>query len=89
MKEYIKSKIKILMSLHNTKDIYKLCEIYNINIIDCDIKLKGLFLVIKNDDFIFLKKGLSPQEREDKLIHEFAHFMLHRNEILNQNNKIT
>lgn len=85
MENYIKEQIKILMLLHNTKDIYFLCEYYKIHILYNNFILKGSFFIDKNNtNFIFLKKGLSPQEEIDILIHEFGHFILHRQYLLNR-----
>lgn len=87
MKAYIKNKVKILMLLHCTKDIYFLCNHYGINILEGDFSVKGIFFVdINNINFIFLKKSLSKQEKGDILIHEFAHFILHHRVSLNNSN---
>lgn len=85
MENYIKEQIKILMLLHNTKDIYFLCEYYKIHILYNNFILKGSFFIDENNtNFIFLKKGLSSQEEIDILIHEFGHFILHRQYLLNR-----
>ena len=85
MENYIKEQIKILMLLHNTKDIYFLCEYYKIHILYNNFVLKGSFFIDENNtNFIFLKKGLSSQEEIDILIHEFGHFILHRQYLLNR-----
>ncbi|AMD95898.1 ImmA/IrrE family metallo-endopeptidase [Leptotrichia sp. oral taxon 847] len=81
---YIKKRIRILMTLHNTKDIYFLCNHYKINILEGNFNIKGIFFIDTNKvNFIFLKKSLSKQEKIDILIHEFAHFILHRQILLN------
>lgn len=83
MENYIKEQIKILMLLHNTKNIYFLCRHYKIHILYN--VLKGSFFIDENNtNFIFLKKGLSSQEEIDILIHEFGHFILHRQYLLNR-----
>ena len=85
MKNYIKKQIRILMILHNTKDIYVLCEHYKIYIVYGNFDLKGAFFIDENNtSFIFLRKGLSPQEEINILIHEFGHFMLHKQYLLNR-----
>jgi hypothetical protein len=85
MKNYIKKQIRILMLLHNTKDIYFLCKYYKIYILYNNFVLKGSFFIDENNtNFIFLRKGLSSQEKIDILIHEFGHFILHRQYLLNR-----
>ena len=85
MKSYIKRQISILMILHNTKDIYVLCEYYKIHILYGNFDLKGAFFIDENNtNFIFLRKGLSSQEEVDILIHEFGHFILHKEYLLNR-----
>ena len=85
MRNYIKTQVRILMLLHNTKDIYFLCNHYKINILEGNFNVKGIFFVNTNsDNYIFLKNSLSEQEKIDILIHEFAHFILHRHILLNR-----
>ena len=85
MKNYIKKQIRILMLLHNTKDIYFLCKYYKIYILYNNFVLKGSFFIDENNtNFIFLRKRLSSQEKIDILIHEFGHFILHRQYLLNR-----
>ena len=85
MKSYIKRQISILMILHNTKDIYVLCEYYKIHILYVNFDLKGAFFIDENNtSFIFLRKGLSSQEEINILIHEFGHFILHKQYLLNR-----
>ncbi len=78
MKEYIKNKVKILVETNKTKDIYKLCNIYDVNILYVDTEKKGVFLPDGNNNFILVNKDLSLQEEERVIIHEFSHFVLHR-----------
>ena len=85
MENYIKEQIRILMLLHNTKDIYFLCKYYKIYILYNNFVLKGSFFIDENNtNFIFLRKGLSSQGEIDILIHEFGHFILHRQYLLNR-----
>ena len=85
MKDNVKRQVRILMLLHKTKDIYALCNYYKIYILYGNFLFKGAFFIDKNNkDFIFLKKGLSSQEEIDILIHEFGHFMLHKQYLLNR-----
>lgn len=85
MKDNVKSQVRILMFLHKTKDIYALCRHYKIHILYSNFSLKGAFFIDENNtNFIFLRKGLSCQEEIDILIHEFGHFMLHKEYLLNR-----
>jgi hypothetical protein len=88
MKNYIKEQIRILMLLHNTKDIYFLCKYYKIHILYGNFLFKGAFFIDKNNkNFIFLKEGLSSQEKIDILIHEFGHFILHKQYLLSRRSR--
>ena len=58
---------------------------YKIYILYGNFDLKGAFFIDENNtSFIFLRKGLSPQEEINILIHEFGHFMLHKQYLLNR-----
>lgn len=82
---YIKTQVKILMLLHNTKDIYFLCNYYKISILYENITCKGIFYIDeKSTNFIFFKKGLTSQEEIDILIHEFGHYILHKKYLLHR-----
>ncbi len=82
MKFYIKNKVKTLVEKYD-KNIYKLCDIYNIIILYVDWKNeKGLFYIDENNNyFICIKNTLSEEEKENIIIHEFAHYILHKEEI--------
>ena len=85
MKDNVKRQVRILMFLHKTKDIYALCNYYKIYIMYGNFSLKGAFFIDENNtNFIFLRKGLSYQEEVDILIHEFGHFILHKEYLLNR-----
>ena len=85
MKDNVKRQVRILMFLHKMKDIYALCRYYKIHILYSNFSLKGAFFIDENNtNFIFLRKGLSSQEEVDILIHEFGHFILHKEYLLNR-----
>ena len=84
MKNKIKQTAKKLIRLHNTKDIYKLYEYYGINIIYGNFKIKGCFFMNGNNYFVAINKKLSIKKKEIILIHEFAHFIFHKNYLLHR-----
>ena len=84
MRNNIKQTAKNLIRLHNTKDIYKLYEYYRINIIDGKLKIKGCFFMNGNNYFVAINKKLSIKKKEIILIHEFAHFIFHKNYLLHR-----
>ena len=77
---YIKNQVKIIIELHNTKNIFKICKHYNnIRVIFVNFTKKETAEIsfIRNIFFIGINKNLSKQQKIDILIHEFAHFILH------------
>ncbi len=86
MRLYIKNKVKTLVKLHNTKNIYKLCDIYNIFILYINFKnQKGLFYIDENKNhFICINHALSDEEKKYVIIHEFAHYILHNEKLLHR-----
>lgn len=81
MKKYIKNKIKNLFQTYKTTDIYILCSIFHITIIEINLSVKGIFYFNEKNNFIFIKSSLNNKEKELVLIHEFAHFILHKKKI--------
>lgn len=84
MEKYIKKIVKNLIELHQTKNIHKLYKYYKINILYCNTKVKGSFLIDKNSSFVLIKKELSRKKRKRILIHEFAHFLFHKEDLLHR-----
>ena len=84
MKKNIKQTAKNLIKFHRTKNIYKLYEYYGINIIYGNLKIKGCFFINGNNYFVAINKNLSTKKKEIILIHEFAHFIFHKNFLLHR-----
>ena len=84
LKKNIKKTAKNLIRIHKTKNIYKLYEYYGINIIYGNFKIKGCFFMNGNNYFVAINKKLSIKKKEIILIHEFAHFIFHKNYLLHR-----
>jgi hypothetical protein len=83
-KNYIKIAVKNLIELHKTKNIQKLYKYYKINILYCNSEIKGGFFADGNKNFVIIKKYLSRKRKKRVLIHEFAHFLFHKNDLLHR-----
>lgn len=82
MRKDIKKIVKNLIEITKTKNIYELCYIYNISILFINIEKKGVFFSDGENDFIFISNSILKNEIEKILLHEFAHFILHKQELI-------
>lgn len=76
----IKGLVKKLRSEYGTNDPFALCEALHIGVLYCDlpIDVKGFYLLINNNQVIFLNQELDENEARVVCGHELGHTQLHR-----------
>lgn len=77
---WIRNIVDGLIETYETKDVYELIDLLDINLIKRKMlgNKKGRFLRNEfGDEFIFVSDGLSEREEEIVLLHELGHLILH------------